>query len=130
MGFHGGGWWLTSLHDEQQTRPIITRALLWRVWQFAKPYRLKIILLLLTILMITGLTLVSPLLVRSLIDDAIPNRDYRLLTLLAVGMVAIPIVNGGIGVLQRSLTRKLAKASFSICAVHCTSTCSKCPCAF
>ena len=102
MGFHGGGWWAYISHDEKQTRPTITRDLLRRVWQFAKPYRLKIILLLLTILVITGLTLVSPLLVRSLIDNAIPNQDYRLLTLLAVAMVAIPIVNGGIGVLQRS----------------------------
>ena len=109
MGFHGGGWWAYISHDEKQQRPVITRALLWRVWQFARPYRLKIIWLLLTILLITGLTLVSPLLVRSLIDDAIPNSDYRLLTWLAIGMVAIPIVNGGIGVFQRSLNSQIGE---------------------
>lgn len=109
MGFHGGGWWVYISHDEKQQRPVITRALLWRVWQFARPYRLKIIWLLLTILLITGLTLVSPLLVRSLIDDAIPNSDYRLLTWLAIGMVAIPIVNGGIGVFQRSLNSQIGE---------------------
>lgn len=109
MGFHGGGWWAYISHDEQQTRPTITRDLLGRVWQFAKPYRLKIVLLLLTILMVTGLTLVSPLLVRALIDDAIPNEDYRLLALLAAGMVAIPIVNGGIGVFQRSLNSQIGE---------------------
>ncbi|WP_420644236.1 ABC transporter ATP-binding protein [Candidatus Leptofilum sp.] len=109
MGFHGGGWWAYISHDEKQERPAITRELLWRVWEFAQPYRLKIIFLLLTILFITGLSLVSPLLVRSLIDDAIPNEDYRLLTLLAVGMVAIPIVNGGIGVFQRSLNSQIGE---------------------
>ncbi|MAU00816.1 MAG: ABC transporter [Anaerolineaceae bacterium] len=109
MGFHGGGWWAYISHDEQQERPTITRALLLRVWEFAQPYRLKIILLLLTILIITGLSLVSPLLVRSLIDNAIPNEDYRLLTMLAAGMVAIPIVNGGIGVFQRSLNSQIGE---------------------
>ena len=109
MGFHGGGWWAYISHDEKQERPAITRALLWRVWEFAKPYRGKIIGLLLTILFITGLSLVSPLLVRSFIDNAIPNRDYQLLTLLAAGMVAIPIVNGGIGVLQRNLNSQIGE---------------------
>ncbi len=109
MGFHGGGWWAYISHDEKQERPLITRTLLLRVWQFAKPYRIKIILLLLTILLITGLSLVSPLLVRALIDDAIPNGDYRLLTWLAVGMVAIPIVNGGIGIFQRSLNSQVGE---------------------
>lgn len=109
MGFHGGGWWAYISHDEGQERPAITQVLLRRVWVFAKPYRLKIILLLLTILLITGLTLVSPLLVRAFIDTAIPNQDYRLLTLLAIGMVAIPIVNGGIGVLQRSLNSQIGE---------------------
>ncbi|MCB9006026.1 MAG: ABC transporter ATP-binding protein [Ardenticatenaceae bacterium] len=109
MGFHGGGWWAYISHDEKQQRPAITRELLWRVWDFAKPYRRKIIFLLITILLITGLSLVSPLLVRAFIDTAIPNQDYRLLTLLAAGMVAIPIVNGGIGVLQRSLNSQIGE---------------------
>ncbi|MBK7897688.1 MAG: ABC transporter ATP-binding protein [Candidatus Promineifilaceae bacterium] len=109
MGFHGGGWWAYISHDEKQQRPVITRELLLRVWRFAQPYRLKIVFLLLTILLITSLSLVSPLLVRSLIDEAIPNRDYRLLTWLALGMVAIPIVNGGIGVFQRSLNSQIGE---------------------
>ena len=109
MGFHGGGWWAYISHDEKQERPAITRALLWRVWEFAKPYKRKIIGLLITILLITSISLIAPLLVRAFIDTAIPNRDYRLLTLLAAGMVAIPIVNGGIGVLQRNLNSQIGE---------------------
>ena len=109
MGFHGGGWWAYISHDEKQQRPAITRELLWRVWEFAKPYKSKIIGLLITILLITSLTLVAPLLVRSFIDNAIPNKDYRLLTLLALGMVAIPIINGGIGVFQRNLNSQIGE---------------------
>lgn len=109
MGFHGGGWMAFISHDEKQQRPAITRELLWRVWQFAKPYRARIIGLLLTILIITSISLISPLLVRSFIDSAIPNHDSRLLTLLAAGMVAIPIVTGGIGVIQRNLNSQIGE---------------------
>ncbi|VAW42905.1 Efflux ABC transporter, permease/ATP-binding protein [hydrothermal vent metagenome] len=109
MSFHGGGWMAFISHDEKQQRPVITRELLWRVWEFAKPYRSKIIGLLLTILIITSISLVAPLLVRSFIDTAIPNRDYRLLTFLAAGMVAIPIVTGGIGVIQRNLNSQIGE---------------------
>ncbi|MCP4417762.1 MAG: ABC transporter ATP-binding protein, partial [Chloroflexi bacterium] len=109
MGFHGGGWMAFISHDEKQQRPAITRELLWRVWTFAKPYQRKIIGLLLTILIITSISLVAPLLVRSFIDTAIPNQDYQLLTLLAAGMVAIPIVTGGIGVIQRNLNSQIGE---------------------
>jgi ATP-binding cassette subfamily B protein len=47
--------------------------------------------------------LLSPLLIRSLIDTAIPQQNIFLLNLLALGMVAIPILSGIIGVLQRQL---------------------------
>ena len=101
MGFHGGGWWAFISHDEKQDRPRVSRALLLRVWGFAHPYRRKVALLLLTILLISALSLVSPLLFRDLIDNALPNKDFRRLNWLALGMIAIPLLNGIIGVFQR-----------------------------
>ncbi len=41
---------------------------------------------------------------RSLIDDAIPNGKLSLLNLLALGLIAIPVLNGLIGVWQRHLS--------------------------
>ncbi len=104
MGFHGGGWWAFLSHDEEQDRPLVTRELLLRVWGFARPYLRHVLLLLVTILLTTGITLISPLLMRSLIDDAIPNGDRRLLNLLAVGLITVPVVNGLVGVWQRDLS--------------------------
>lgn len=104
MGFHGGGWWAFLSHDEEQDRPLVTRELLLRVWGFARPYLRHVLLLLVTILLTTGITLISPLLMRSLIDDAIPNGDRRLLNLLAIGLIAVPVVNGLVGVWQRDLS--------------------------
>lgn len=109
MSFHGGGWWAFISHDEKQEKPGVSRELILRVWQFARPYKYKIIGLLITILLITGLTLLSPLLLRQMIDAAIPNSDVRQLTILALGMVAIPLVNGGIGVWQRKFNSEIGE---------------------
>lgn len=101
--FHGSGWFAYLRYDEEQDRPAISRDLILRVWRFATPYQGQVLLLLLTIMLISGLSLISPLLFRALIDQAIPERDFTLLNWLALGMVGIPIINGVIGVWQRQL---------------------------
>jgi len=96
-------------HDESQSAPEIDRALLHRVLTYAKPYKVHVAVVLVTIVVISFLTLIPPLLIRSLIDTAIPERDLRLVTLLGLGMVAVPLVNGVIGVIQRRATAKMGE---------------------
>jgi len=98
---HGGGWWSYIKYDEEQDRPRIDWALLKRVLAYARPYRVHLALVLGTIVVISLLSLVPPLLMRSLIDTAIPAADLGLVTLLGLGMVGVPLVNGIFGVLQR-----------------------------
>jgi ATP-binding cassette subfamily B protein len=108
MGFHAG-WWAYLSHDDKQDRPHVNRSLLLRVWDYASPYRWKVLGLLITILLISGLSLLPPLFIRALIDNAIPNENVRLLNLLAVGMIAVPLLNGLIGVFQRRLSAKVGE---------------------
>jgi len=63
----------------------------------------------LTILLISAVSLVSPLLYRDLIDVAIPNGDGSRLNWLALGMIAIPVLNGAIGVWQRQLNAQIGE---------------------
>jgi ATP-binding cassette subfamily B protein len=58
-------------------------------------------LVILTILVTSGLGLVPPLVMRELIDGAIPDGDIGRVTVLGVIMVAVPLVIGAFGVLQR-----------------------------
>jgi ATP-binding cassette, subfamily B, bacterial len=109
MGFHGGGWRAFLTYDEKADRPAITRQLLGRVWHFAKPYRWRVMALLASIFVISGLSLITPLLVRDLIDSALPNRDFGRLNLLALGMIAVPLLNGLIGVAQRRLSARVGE---------------------
>jgi ATP-binding cassette, subfamily B, bacterial len=98
-----GGWWSFLRYDDQAEPPSLDRTVLRRVAGYARPYLGRIILMLLSIVAITVLTLVPPLLMRVLIDDALPNHDLGKLNLLALGMVLVPLTSGLIGVLQRYL---------------------------
>jgi ATP-binding cassette subfamily B protein len=101
MGFHGGGWW--SYLTASEERPKVTWALLRRVLTYARPYRWQIIGMLITILINTGLTLLTPLILRTLIDKTIPQGNVQQLVLLGVGLMLIPAVGGVINVVQRRL---------------------------
>lgn len=105
---HHGGFGAFMRHDESQS-PDIDRVLLSRVLSYARPYRGHLALVLVTIVVITLLSLVPPLLMRTLIDDAIPDEDLTLVTLLGVAMVAVPLINGVVGVLQRRATAAMGE---------------------
>ncbi|MBM3695976.1 MAG: ABC transporter ATP-binding protein, partial [Actinobacteria bacterium] len=47
-----------------------------------------------TIVLITLVGLLPPLLMRDLIDRAIPSGDLGRVTLLGLGMVAVPLLSG------------------------------------
>ncbi len=99
--FSGGWGWSYVRFDETGDQPKLDRALLSRVLRYGAPYKAKMAIILATILAISVLALAPPLIMRSLIDDAIPDRDLRLVTFLGIAMVAIPLVSGVLGVLQR-----------------------------
>jgi len=103
MGMHGGGWRSYIKYDEEQDQPAVSRELLARVWAYARPYSWAVVQLLLAILLTSGISLVSPLLYRDLIDNAVPNRDVNRLNWLALGMIGIPLARGALGVWQRRL---------------------------
>ncbi len=71
-----------------------------RVLELFRPYRAKIALVTLIITFSAVIALASPLLLRELLDHAIPDRDVTLVTLIAVGMIAVAIVTNSLGVVQ------------------------------
>lgn len=109
MGFHGGNWWSYIRYDEEQDRPQVTPELLRRVWQYARPYLGGIVVILLSILVVSALSLLPPLLIRDLIDHAVPARDIARLNWLALGMILVPVVNGLVGVGQRFYSARIGE---------------------
>ncbi len=97
--WHGGGWFTYMRSGDQ--KPKLTRELLLRVLAYARPYWGQIAGMLVTILLSTGLGLISPLIFRTMIDKVLPAKDLNKLLLLAVALLLIPIVSGLISVAQR-----------------------------
>jgi len=95
------GWGAYLQHDEKQAAPEIDKVLLKRVLSYARGYKFELVVVLITIVVISLLSLLPPLLMRGLIDTAIPEKDLRLVTLLGIGMIAVPLINGVVGVAQR-----------------------------
>src|SRR4051794_9537612 len=56
-----------------------------------------------------GLGMISPFLLRAVLDDAIPNRDTVLLSALVAGMIAIAIATGALGVAQTLLSNTVGQ---------------------
>ncbi len=110
MAFHGGGgagWWrYLNAPDE---RPKISRHLLRRVAQYARPYLWQIVAMLAFILANTGLTLLTPLILRTLIDHTIPSENLHQLVLLALALLAIPILGGAFAVVSRRLNARVGE---------------------
>ncbi len=101
MGFHGSGWW--SYVSSPDEKPKVTWPLMQRVLSYSKPYRWQIAGMLAMILLTTGLTLLTPLILRDMIDRTIPAGDVNRLVLLALGLLLIPALGGAINVVQRRL---------------------------
>ena len=99
----GGGWWIYVWGDEEGRGKRVSWALVRRVLAYARPYRAHIGLLLATILVTTGLGLLTPLIFRDLLDQALPAGDTARLNWLALGLIGIPVASGAVRVFQRKL---------------------------
>jgi ATP-binding cassette subfamily B protein len=74
-----------------------------RIVAFFRPYRLQVGVVVVAILATSLIGLVNPILLKLLIDDAIPRLDWGLLNLYVGLMIVLPIGSGLIGVGQSYL---------------------------
>jgi ATP-binding cassette subfamily B protein len=75
-----------------------------RIARLFAPYRARLLTVLGLIAVSAGLGMVSPFLLRELLDKAIPHGDTTLLTWLVAGMIAISVATGVLGVGQTWLS--------------------------
>lgn len=94
-------WWSFIAYDKSKGALHLDRHLLRRVFAYAWPHRLSVLIVLVTIVAIALLELIPPLLYRDLIDNILPNGNIRRLNLVALALIAIPVLTGLIGVVQR-----------------------------
>ncbi|NJL93459.1 MAG: ABC transporter ATP-binding protein [Anaerolineae bacterium] len=107
---YGGSWWsyIYRAEDGQKAAPI-TWGLLRRVASYGRPYSRQIAFLLAAIILSTALSMGVPLVLRELIDNALPNQDVPLLNALAFILFLIPILNTLVLVYQRWLNSSIGE---------------------
>jgi ATP-binding cassette subfamily B protein len=74
-----------------------------------RPYRLRLGAVLFLILISAMLGMVSPFLLRAILDQAIPERDTVLLAGLVAGMIAIAVATGALGVAQTLISNTVGQ---------------------
>ena len=85
------------------------RANLRRIGRLFRPYRGRLSVVTLLILVSATLGIVTPFLLREVLDVALPDRDTALLSALVGGMIAIAIVTGVLGVWQTYLSNQVGQ---------------------
>jgi ATP-binding cassette subfamily B protein len=95
---------------ERPADPAVRRANLRRIIRLFGPYRLRLGAVCALIVFSAGIGVISPFLLREVLDVAIPEENVGLLTVLVAGMVVIPIVTGVIGVWQTLLSNQVGQS--------------------
>ncbi len=80
-----------------------------RIGALFAPYRLRLSGLLTLIFVAAGLGVISPFLLREVLDTAIPDHNTTLLSWLVGGMIALSIIGGVIGVAQTWISNQVGQ---------------------
>jgi ATP-binding cassette subfamily B protein len=80
-----------------------------RVWQVARPYRGLVVMFLATIVVEAALGLLPPLLIREVVDVAIPQQRAGLVTVLALLMVVAALVQAVLSLYERWVSSRIGE---------------------
>jgi len=103
-------WGSTADAPQRPADAAVRKANLRRIVALFHAYRSRLAAVCGLIVVSAGLGVVSPFLLRQVLDVAIPDQNMRLLSALVAGMVAIPIVTGAIGVWQTLLSNRIGQS--------------------
>jgi ATP-binding cassette, subfamily B, bacterial len=110
-GYRGGGWGGFGAAGPVERVPKERRGrTIRRIVAFFKPYKARVAVVLGAILLTSFIGLINPILLKLLIDVAIPRRDFGLLNLFVGLMIVLPIVSGLIGVGQSYLNNVIGQS--------------------
>ena len=107
MAYHE--MWRMIRTDQDDLKAQLPKGLLKRVFTFARPYRRRIAVLMIAILVMSALAVVTPLLVKIIIDDAIPSRDTFMLSVLSLAILGMAVLMGIVAVGMRYLTSTIGE---------------------
>src|SRR5215831_1654730 len=109
MPGHRSQWFGPGDKPERPADKAVRRANLRRIARLFRPYRGRLAAVCALILVSASLGVVSPFLLRHVLDTAIPQHRTGLLTALVGGMIAISVITGVLGVIQTLHSNKVGQ---------------------
>lgn len=106
--------WRYGFMTEDNPKPKITWVLVRRVLGYARPYRVAIFIGLVLILIQSGVELLTPLILRDILDNTFPSElrpagDVARLDRLALGLILIPVLSSVIGIIIRRVNSRIGE---------------------
>jgi ATP-binding cassette subfamily B protein len=95
--------------DEALRGRRMNRATLRRVWVWVRPYRRTLIAFIIAVVLDAIVVVIPPLLLRSLIDNAIPEKSRSLVALLALGAIALAFADALLSLIQRYYSSRMGE---------------------
>ena len=105
-GFGGPG------HEapERPADPVVRKANFSRIVALFAPYRLRLSVVGVLIILSAAIGALSPFLLREVLDEAIPKARVGLLSALVGGMIAIAVLSGALGVWQTLVSNQVGQS--------------------
>lgn len=101
---------LTYKQETKTTENAKQQVSLYRVYEFFKPYRWKLLGSIILIFIGAGAGLAMPFLLRNIIDDALPHANMQLLVTLVIAMVLVTLVSAVINMIQTIISTKIGQS--------------------
>jgi ATP-binding cassette subfamily B protein len=95
--------------DEALKQRKIDRAVMRRVLHYIRPYRWALTWFVVTVILASVATALSPLLLKGLLDTAIPDKNRTLVLWIAVGAVGLALANAVLSLIQRYYSARIGE---------------------
>jgi ATP-binding cassette, subfamily B, bacterial len=109
MGHGMGPVWRNMRTDRSVTEQRLAGGTVRRVVGFAIPHRIPIAVFLALTVVDAALVVVTPLLVKRIIDDGIMRQDTRLVVVLAAAAAGVAVLDAGLGVAMGWLSARIGE---------------------
>ena len=104
-----GPAWRNLRTDRSVARQKLAGETVRRVIGFAKPHRRLIGIFVALVVVDASLVVVTPLLIKKIVDDGILKGDSGLVTVLALGIAAVAILNAGLALVQGYFSSRIGE---------------------
>lgn len=99
----------SAVRSEELGNKKVDRAILWRIYEFARPYRRGLIIFLLLSVASAILTVATPVLAGRVVDAIVDGENERRVVILALLIAGIALLDAGVGIAERWQSSKIGE---------------------